>query len=912
MVLAGVALVGACATAFAQGPVPPLQPAPVLQEGLHYYAIENLDTGEVEQRGVTGSNGIAFSNLILAPNTPYRVWVLQARTLAVANPSLITPGNGQRFEVPPLGLFIPVSGDMDGDGLHDIGEFILGTINDPANPLTRDSDGDGILDGAEVLQGLDPLDGRAVRTGLVGTADTPGTAVDVCAFNDIVAVADSDAGVTVFNVFNGMRPLAIAQVDTPGTAVRVACAESQVAVADGSRGLAIIDLSDPPAARIVHQVTLRGPAEAVIIAGGVAYVGLASGQVSAVDLRSGAVLDTVEIGGPVHDLAVEGDTLYILRADQLQAFSLLPELEFLGRATPSGFPPEGITQRKRLFVGGDVAYVTSFPGFDTFGVRDPGAMVLLGTARDGGPNSFKQIVANGSGLGIAAVGINPREDGSHDVFVYNVRDPANTTAFRAQLATPGTTRAVTIFNGLAYAADGTAGLQVVNYLGFDTAGAPPAITLRSNFALGSAEEGQVMRLSADVTDDVQVRNVEFYIDGAKVATDGNFPFEHRFTVPLLRERASFTVQARASDTGGNATLTPEIVFTIVPDARPPRVVRVAPRDGAVLPNASVAAAFFNEPISAATLTRDSFLLVSGGADRVLDTADDVRLPGELGFRPDVLGAFFAVASGLPPNRYRATVTTAVTDLAGNRLAAPVSWTFSIFDAGDDRDGDGVPDELEPVLGLDPDDPDSDGNGIPDGEEDFDRDGLPNAAEVIFGSDPTSPDSNGNGIPDGDEDEDLDGLTAGEEWRRSTNPRNPDTDGDGWPDGAEVDAGSDPASRASQPRLTILAPPPVSVVVPGAGDAMGAAANVTVAQPPVSVVLQQLGGDAMGLGPNATIAAPPVTVILPAGGEVMGLAPATTVARPPVSVVVQGIGEVDGLAPNTTLATPPVAVRIEAQ
>ena len=29
-------------------------------------------------------------------------------------------------------------------------------------------------------------------------------------------------------------------------------------------------------------------------------------------------------------------------------------------------------------------------------------------------------------------------------------------------------------------------------------------------------------------DDVQVRNVEFYIDGERVATDGNFPFDTVF------------------------------------------------------------------------------------------------------------------------------------------------------------------------------------------------------------------------------------------------------------------------------------------------------------------------------------------------------------------------------------------------
>jgi hypothetical protein len=53
----------------------------------------------------------------------------------------------------------------------------------------------------------------------------------------------------------------------------------------------------------------------------------------------------------------------------------------------------------------------------------------------------------------------------------------------------------------------------------------------------------------------------------------------------------------------------------------------------------------------------------------------------------------------------------------------VTWHFSVFDIGPDRDAEGVPESLEVLLGLDPDDPDSSGDGIADGSEDFDEDGL---------------------------------------------------------------------------------------------------------------------------------------------------------------------------------------------
>ena len=71
----------------------------------------------------------------------------------------------------------------------------------------------------------------------------------------------------------------------------------------------------------------------------------------------------------------------------------------------------------------------------------------------------------------------------------------------------------------------------------------------------------------------------------------------------------------------------------------------------------------------------------------------------------------------------------------------------------DSDGDGLSDELEELLGTDPDDSDTDGDGLPDAWEvehgisplrsdgihgaagDFDNDGVSNLAEYQAGSDP---------------------------------------------------------------------------------------------------------------------------------------------------------------------------------
>ncbi len=77
--------------------------------------------------------------------------------------------------------------------------------------------------------------------------------------------------------------------------------------------------------------------------------------------------------------------------------------------------------------------------------------------------------------------------------------------------------------------------------------------------------------------------------------------------------------------------------------------------------------------------------------------------------------------------------------------SPISWTQTV-----DSDGDGMPDVWEVTNGLDPYNSDQDGNGIPDGFDDFDSDGLRNEAEWRAGLDPWNPDTDRDGTLDFDD------------------------------------------------------------------------------------------------------------------------------------------------------------------
>jgi hypothetical protein len=142
---------------------------------------------------------------------------------------------------------------------------------------------------------------------------------------------------------------------------------------------------------------------------------------------------------------------------------------------------------------------------------------------------------------------------------------------------------------------------------------------------------------------------------------------------------------------------------------------------------------------------------------------------------------------------------------GNVPPLPSLGTIS-FSFDPDSDDDGLPDGQEIALGTDPFDPDTDDDGLTDGDEvevygtdpldsDTDDDGLNDGDEIAAGTDPFDPDTDDDGLTDGDEvhvygtdpldpDTDDDGLTDGQEVAFGTDPLDADTDDDGIPDGSD--------------------------------------------------------------------------------------------------------------------------------
>jgi hypothetical protein len=129
-------------------------------------------------------------------------------------------------------------------------------------------------------------------------------------------------------------------------------------------------------------------------------------------------------------------------------------------------------------------------------------------------------------------------------------------------------------------------------------------------------------------------------------------------------------------------------------------------------------------------------------------------------------------------------------------------TLSIVDARQDRDRDGIKNDVEATACSNENDADTDNDGLPDGIEDLNANGRVDPGET----DPCNPDSDGDGLQDGRErglvtphpDTDLTVFEGNPEPLLRTDPNNSDSDRDGISDFAEIQAGTNP-NDASDPQ-----------------------------------------------------------------------------------------------------------------
>jgi len=156
--------------------------------------------------------------------------------------------------------------------------------------------------------------------------------------------------------------------------------------------------------------------------------------------------------------------------------------------------------------------------------------------------------------------------------------------------------------------------------------------------------------------------------------------------------------------------------------------------------------------------------------------------GPAGISPSIDSDNNVDFNGLPLGDYIFTYTTNIAVSPCTNESIEV--TITVIECDNDTDLDGLLDNEEDIIGTDPDNPDTDGDGVQDGQE-----------VNTDNTDPLDDCDSVGGTPLDTSDCDNDGLTTEEENELGTNPNQADTDGDGLTDGEEVLIVDDPSTTA---------------------------------------------------------------------------------------------------------------------
>ena len=586
------------------------------------------------------SNAEGDFNVILPPNMPYEIIIFDPFSGLVAEGSGTTaPQGGESDITEGLVYGSDDAVDSDFDGLPDDAEYAIGT-----SAADIDTDGDGIDDFSEIDQGLDPLDDRGFPTGVIAALPLSGAANEVVVEGNTAYVATGAHGLALIDVSQFNNPILLGEIDLLGIAGDVAVDPAlNLAIVATAPGLAFVDISDPMTPVVVRQNTM--PATQVEIADGRVYVA-GGNTITAIDLVTGDVEQTLALptSAEITGLAREGNVL----------FTMDGQFRLTAIDTSSG---EMVVRNSllmaagggKLFVGGGIAYVTarsSNRAYSTVDVSDVDDLVSISgsDAPQTAPNAH--VAANGSGLAVLVGAL----ASAGALLLLDSSDPEETFDFVTQIDLPAVASSVALASGIAFVADGAAGLVVVNYLSFDSAGLPPQVSITADVVDVDASTpgtqvyaGTTVNVRATILDDVQVRRAELLAGGAVVAGDVSFPFDF-FATAVAGDAGPFTLAVQAVDTGGNVAVSNVIELDVVPDLDPPTITLLAPAADEVF-NAEegrqTVRLRFSEPLDQDLLTGERFQLARGGQP-IAPTSMVVRELGrfvQLTYPPFVSGPY---------------------------------------------------------------------------------------------------------------------------------------------------------------------------------------------------------------------------------------------------------------------------------
>lgn len=307
---------------------------------------------------------------------------------------------------------------------------------------------------------------------VAGVGRTTGFAEGLEVADTKVFIAAAGSGLEIFDAADALAPTRIARLDTPGSAESVTLVSNRLYLADYNRGLQIIEVTNPAVPLKLGEFQTTGDAFQVQVMSNRAYVATGIRKVEVVDVATPSQPAPVSTGlgaSSVHGVQLVGH--YALLADRDEGL-LVSELLGFG-----GQPPQVLdfATNRGAAVGHELVLSVNCAGTPPLNYqwRCNGTALTATSNVSGGTGPllrFVNLAATNAG-NYEVVISSPYGSTTSAVATVNVQTNG-TPVVRGVFDTPGTATAATSLGNIAFVADGSAGLRLVNLTNLD---APTAL-----------------------------------------------------------------------------------------------------------------------------------------------------------------------------------------------------------------------------------------------------------------------------------------------------------------------------------------------------------------------------------------------------------------------------------------------------
>jgi len=248
----------------------------------------------------------------------------------------------------------------------------------------------------------------------IGWCDTPGNATDVVVKGNYAYVTDGYEGVQIIDISNPAAPVLVANYNTIGYAQKLVLQGNSLFVADGLGGIAMVDVANPEHPVFIPPWFFLPYTYDIDLYGGYVVVGTEAG------------IHTFRCGPGITKI-------------QNEVFA----------------NPFDLYNVSDVRVKGDIAIcVGGSNGIFTLDVSDPNNPILLDQHVEGAPANYRKLDVQGNYAYVADYG------SGGGIRAYDITDPSNIVYADVVGLTYATD--VALYGDIAFVADGTAGVYVMN------------------------------------------------------------------------------------------------------------------------------------------------------------------------------------------------------------------------------------------------------------------------------------------------------------------------------------------------------------------------------------------------------------------------------------------------------------------